>query len=634
METVGTVESTTEVGAVRGCRVGGFLLLLAVFHPLTAASRIVLFEGQERPTIAIPQRSTAEERWAAEELREHLSLATGTLWTIRAESQAPQATIHVGNTTAVGTAPVAEPESWSRRVHKDRLLLYGAAPRGTLYAVYRFLQDELGVRWWTPWDREVPPHPRIVVDDGFRKGRPAFAMRDIFDGLSDPRFAARSGLNGHFAHLPAALSPEWQFGSPGYTHTFYKWFPPDPVFELHPEWYSERGGERHPENGQLCLTDDGLRSALVRRLRTNIEAAALRAEEVGELPPRIYSVTQNDWKGPCDCSRCRRSDEVHGGRSGTLVEFVNAVAGEIAIEHPEILLETLAYGYTAAPPPTATVAGNVILRHSTLKRRDFARSLDHPRNRIHLNQLMDWSARAERLWVWDYAVHYGQHGDMPLGRLQRVQRDLRLYRELGVQGVYFQHDDPLADDLRDLSRWLLAQWMFDPGRSMKSMLREFTDGFYGAGARQVRRYLRLQRRALRRQQTPIRYLAAAEDYDAIDLSFLERAAAIWDAAEAAVAPGGREHQRIQHGRLTVDRATLVRYRAAPRDLAGRKIWTIAVDISKLQERYRATWEREIERRLPDDQWDPALRELYREIDWFFHGDLPGTPYVDSLGADD
>jgi len=40
-----------------------------------------------------------------------------------------------------------------------RLLLAGGRPRGTLYAVYRFLQDNLGVRWYTPWFSQYPHAP-------------------------------------------------------------------------------------------------------------------------------------------------------------------------------------------------------------------------------------------------------------------------------------------------------------------------------------------------------------------------------------------------------------------------------------------------------------------------------------------
>ena len=34
-----------------------------------------------------------------------------------------------------------------------------------LYAVYTFLQDVVGVRWWTPEDTFIPKKPTLVVAD-------------------------------------------------------------------------------------------------------------------------------------------------------------------------------------------------------------------------------------------------------------------------------------------------------------------------------------------------------------------------------------------------------------------------------------------------------------------------------------
>src|SRR5581483_343417 len=38
------------------------------------------------------------------------------------------------------------------------------APRGTLYAVYTFLEDFIGVQWWTPEVTEVPKQPNLYVE--------------------------------------------------------------------------------------------------------------------------------------------------------------------------------------------------------------------------------------------------------------------------------------------------------------------------------------------------------------------------------------------------------------------------------------------------------------------------------------
>ena len=43
------------------------------------------------------------------------------------------------------------------------LVLAGRAPRGTLYAVYTFLEDVVGCRWWTSTESFIPKKPTLSV---------------------------------------------------------------------------------------------------------------------------------------------------------------------------------------------------------------------------------------------------------------------------------------------------------------------------------------------------------------------------------------------------------------------------------------------------------------------------------------
>jgi hypothetical protein len=45
------------------------------------------------------------------------------------------------------------------------LIFAGHPKRGCLYAVYSFLQDVVGVRWWAPEDTFVPKKSTLVVAD-------------------------------------------------------------------------------------------------------------------------------------------------------------------------------------------------------------------------------------------------------------------------------------------------------------------------------------------------------------------------------------------------------------------------------------------------------------------------------------
>ena len=63
------------------------------------------------------------------------------------------------------------------------LVLAGGRPRGTLYAVYHYLEDVAGVRWLTPATDHVPTHGKLPLPKGDMRGKPAMPYREIYDEL-------------------------------------------------------------------------------------------------------------------------------------------------------------------------------------------------------------------------------------------------------------------------------------------------------------------------------------------------------------------------------------------------------------------------------------------------------------------
>jgi hypothetical protein len=84
----------------------------------------------------------------------------------------------------------------------DDLILAGGHPRGTLYAVYTFLEDEVGCRWWTASASTIPRNPTLEIADLEVQHVPAIKYRDTDNpDVSDPDFSVRNKYNGHHAHL-------------------------------------------------------------------------------------------------------------------------------------------------------------------------------------------------------------------------------------------------------------------------------------------------------------------------------------------------------------------------------------------------------------------------------------------------
>ena len=118
-------------------------------------------------TIVLAKEAIPAERTAADELAGYLGKITGGTFAVVEESAASSGPcLYVGPTAfarAHGLDTIWGPERWALRSVGSDLVLVGGRPRGTLYAVYHFLEDELGVRWWNTLEEHVPPLPTLHI---------------------------------------------------------------------------------------------------------------------------------------------------------------------------------------------------------------------------------------------------------------------------------------------------------------------------------------------------------------------------------------------------------------------------------------------------------------------------------------
>lgn len=573
--------------------------------------------------IELAQNATPAERTAAEELSRHLAGITGGSFPIHVESEhgAAAPSIHVGPTRfaqvqGMDAAGLGE-EEWVIRSVKGSLLLCGGRPRGTLYAVYHFLEDHLGVRWWTPYEQSVPRRAAVALDGYDSRGRPAFGYRDVsgVDGAS--AFHAHNRLNGYLSELGADYGGSVAFGPPSQVHNFFRYVPPEEYFHGHPEFFSELAGVRTAGRSQLCLTNPDLLELVGRKLERYIEQAEAEARRHSRPAPRLFDFSQNDWGGFCTCASCSAIASREGSQSGPLVGFLNPLAQRISPSHPEVLLETLAYHYTFWPPDKLELADNVVVRLSALQRRDFSKPVSHPFHAEYQQAIDGWRRKTRHLWIWDYSVTFGRHGDLPLPNLRVLADDFRYYLEHGVEGMYIQHEYPISADLRDLKQWVMLKLLEDPYRDVDALIAQFTDGFYGRAGKWIRRYLQALEQSAARTPSRIPYPSRPAMYHYLDSRFVPLAQRLFDEAEGSVADEPVLLRRVRHARLSLDRATLYRWNRLTKDWEARGLpQQRRLDPRRIIARYRQTWVQQIELRVPASQEARHLAELERELAGF------------------
>ncbi|UCH34205.1 MAG: hypothetical protein JSV65_16955, partial [Armatimonadota bacterium] len=135
------------------------------------SGRLVLAQdGETKYQIVTHDRASAPQRHAAGELASFLKQISGAEFAVVPEAEWSRGpAIFVGPSRAARRAfpglymrPLGH-DGFVIRTSPPHLLLAGGEPRGTLYAVYTFLEDYLGCRWWTSTASTIPRHSTIRI---------------------------------------------------------------------------------------------------------------------------------------------------------------------------------------------------------------------------------------------------------------------------------------------------------------------------------------------------------------------------------------------------------------------------------------------------------------------------------------
>ena len=369
----------------------------------------------------------------------------------------------------------------------------GKGPRGTLYAVYAFLENELGCRWYSS-KVSVAPHR-----DAWQFGKldcresPGIRIRDncVLDVRSNPVFSARTRNN--FIRVP---SPDGEGTIPGSAegywgvHALGTHVNVDKYFATHPEYFCLRDGKRYGGYGQPCLSNPDV-------LRITIESVRRIMREQPDY--LIYSVEQNDNYLFCQCDACQALSEKYGGESGVMVWFVNQVADAVKDEFPDKFIGTFAYQYTRHAPKGIKPRDNVVIRLCSIECCLWHKYDECEQNLSFLQDLQDWGEIAPHLYIWDYVTDFVQYC-LPVANWKTMQPHIQDFRDNHAIGILEEGDyQTVSCELRELRSWLLAKLMWNPDADVDALIRDFTDGYYGAAGRYVRDYLDLEDRILRRE---------------------------------------------------------------------------------------------------------------------------------------
>ena len=274
----------------------GVLLTVMGAGLLTSALRadelVLGSEGVSQYCIVQADQATEPEKFAVQELATHLGRVTGAAFPVVAEPALPAGRpgVYVGWTRyaarrGVDVARLGEEEWVVRHIGND-LVLTGGRPRGTLYAVYEFMERQVGCHWLAGDTDVVPATPTLALPKLDLQGKPVMWSRDInlafypMEVLAEDMrqknrlFEVRNRQNGWSRRHEGGPNGCYRLVSPPEgCHTFSFYVNAAQWLATHPEYFSlNAAGERVPAKdgsgpGQLCLTHPDVRRLTLESLR-------------------------------------------------------------------------------------------------------------------------------------------------------------------------------------------------------------------------------------------------------------------------------------------------------------------------------------------------------------------------------
>lgn len=480
---------------------------------------------------------------------------------------------------------------------RDRMVGANQTEYGTANAVFTFLQDRLGVRWFWPG-----PLGEDIVPQDTIASKP-------FEYRFHPRFRQRNMRWNLPAEKRAGATVWWNFqrtrGSLGMSagHAFVDWW--EKYHRAHPEYFALRGdGTRTPDpkggptTVKLCVSSPGVSTQWLENA----------VQQLAADPSRIMvSASPNDSGGWCACDACRAWDHPAGepmslyGKPHVVltdryVKFWNILARGLRTHLPEREVFVGAWAYASyRTPPVAEVldkrvaigfVGNFPLENEALRQKEKA-------------MFQAWAGKAQTLIFRPNLFWYsGGALGMPSISRRKTIEDFRFLAENHCVGIDVDsHLDHWAT--QGVQFYLMAQLMYDPLRDGNALLEDYYRRAFGAAAGGIEQYMALMDDAHDRltelpgwrPSTSLRFQVVANCLQIYTPELLGQAETIMASATADVARGPEIHrQRVAfvHTGLEFTRLQLeiMRAMAEVRQSAGKTAGAVkrAVELCDARER--------------------------------------------------
>lgn len=467
------------------------VIIGALSLPLSALAAENGFKVYES-VIVVSANVSATDNYAAQRLKHYLDRITGkSIEIVTDDTDAADYEICVGATNRAQVDFDGSADgSYVITSNANRVVISGSGNKGTINGVFAFLEKYCGCHWYEAQVIVAPENETPTVPADIKvEYTPFFEYTETDTASSrDAEFSLANGLTGGvYRRFTAEQGAAVGYVGP-FCHTFTTFYcKPETYFEEHPEYFALRNGKRILD--QLCLTNEKVKEIVAAEV-----LALLATDHNPDADIQIVSLTQHDNKLYCQCENCRALDEVNGSQAGTMISFVNDIAGRVkAHGYDNVVFDTFAYQYTRKAPTQVIPREDVIVRLCSIEC-CFGHTLDDPKcelNADFMNDLKEWGKICNRIYIWDYVHNYASTLCV-FPNFGVLQRNVQIFYENNVKGVYEEGNYYIFNsdaEFAEMRTYLLSKLMQNPYLDYEAEMNGYLNGVYGPGGKYIKEFI-------------------------------------------------------------------------------------------------------------------------------------------------
>lgn len=215
-------------------------------------------------------------------------------------------------------------------------------------------------------------------------------------------------------------------------------------YNLSDSIYAKVGGNR--DQNQFCFTSDLLFKHVNNEVKSIYES---------DNALNKYMILPNDNNLVCTCNKCIETGNTSTDAAPAVFTFLN----KLAKENKNLTFFTTAY-ITVKEIPKFKSENNVGLFYSTI---NIQKGVPIENTKYFTNFKYDikrWKKYLKNVYIWDYTVNFDNYFDI-YPSIKVTQKNLQLYKKLGVSGVFLHGSEYEYSVFQDLKSTLFSNLLWN-----------------------------------------------------------------------------------------------------------------------------------------------------------------------------